>query len=151
MQNKHETVVVHYLNEEGAETPSYSSSGASGADVRAFLTEPMVILPGTTALVPTGIRLQIPHGYEIQIRPRSGLAVNHGITVLNTPGTVDADYRGEIKVIVINHGSQNFIVQPGMRIAQFVLAPVVQAHFLPVEAISETQRGGGGFGHTGVH
>jgi len=151
MQNKHETVVVHYLNEEGADAPTYSSLGASGADVRAFIIEPMVILPGTTALVPTGIRLQIPHGYEIQIRPRSGLAVNHGITVLNTPGTVDADYRGEIKVIVINHGSQNFVVQPGMRIAQFVLAPVVQAQFLPVEAISETQRGGGGFGHTGVH
>lgn len=151
MQNKHNTVDVHYLAEEGAQAPNYSSQGASGADLRAFLKEPLVVMPGAIALVPTGIRLEIPHGYEIQVRPRSGLALNHGITVLNTPGTVDADYRGELKVILVNHSKESFIIQSGMRIAQMVLAPVVQANFLPAEAISDTQRGSGGFGHTGVH
>ena len=151
MQDKHELVDIHFLLEEGADPPNYSSTGASGADLRAFLKEPMVIMPGATALVPTGIRLQISHGYEIQVRPRSGLALNHGITVLNTPGTVDADYRGELKIILINHSKESFIIQPGMRIAQMVLAPVVQAHFVPADAINSTQRGSGGFGHTGVH
>lgn len=151
MQDKHHSIDIHFLIEEGAEPPSYSSEGASGADLRAFIREPIAIMPGATALVPTGIRLQIPHGYEIQVRPRSGLALNHGITVLNTPGTVDADYRGELKVILINHSAQSFIVQPNMRIAQMVLAPVVQARFLTTEAISETHRGANGFGHTGVH
>jgi dUTP pyrophosphatase len=151
MQNKHQTVDIHYLIEEGAIPPSYSSEAASGADLRAFLNEPIVLMPGTRTLVPTGIRIQIPHGYEIQVRPRSGLALNHGITVLNTPGTVDADYRGELKVILINLSSESFIIQPGMRIAQMVLAPVVQAHFIAAEAISETKRGAGGFGHTGMH
>ena len=151
MQDKHEKIAIQYLIEEGAQPPSYSSEGASGADLRAFIKEPIVLMPGTTTLVPTGVRLQIPHGYEIQVRPRSGLALNHGITVLNTPGTVDADYRGELKVILINHSKETFIIQPGMRIAQMVLAPVVQAHFLPAEALNETHRGAGGFGHTGVH
>lgn len=151
MQDKHNLVDIHYLLDEGAEPPSYSSSGASGADLRAFLKEPMVIMPGAIVLVPTGIRVQIPHGFEIQVRPRSGLALNHGITVLNTPGTVDADYRGELKIIMINHSKESFIIQPGMRIAQMVLAPVVQANFVPTETINATQRGSGGFGHTGVH
>lgn len=151
MQDKHQTIAIHYLTEEGATPPIYSSEGASGADLRAFLQEPVVLMPGARALIPTGIRVQIPHGYEIQVRPRSGLALNHGITVLNTPGTVDADYRGELKVILINLSQESFIIQNGMRIAQMVLAPVVQAHFIGAEAISETKRGAGGFGHTGMN
>lgn len=129
--------------------PIYTTSGAAGADIKAHLSAPLVIPAGKSALIPTGMRLAIPEGYEIQIRPRSGLALNHQITVLNTPGTIDADYRGEIKVILINHGENDFIVNHGMRIAQFVLASVVRANFVIHSELALTQRGEGGFGHTG--
>jgi len=131
--------------------PEYASDEASGADVRAKLNSPLIIPAGHTALVPTGLFFEIPQGYEIQVRPRSGLAFKNQITVLNTPGTIDSDYRGELKVILINHGQQEFVVEPDMRIAQIVVAPVVQARFVRAEALAESGRGSGGFGHTGVH
>ncbi len=130
--------------------PTYASEEAAGADVRAHLEAPLVIPPGKSALVPTGLFFEIPCGFEIQVRPRSGLAFKHQITVLNTPGTVDSDYRGELKVILINHGEAAFEVEPGMRIAQIVVAPVVQARFVKVSSLAESGRGSGGFGHTGV-
>ena len=131
--------------------PEYETKGASGCDVRAFLPEgPLVIPSGEWRLVPTGLCPEIPMGYEIQVRPRSGLAAKNGITCLNTPGTVDSDYRGEIKVNLINHSSSDFIVENGMRIAQFVIAKVESASFLVVEDLSESERGEGGFGSTGV-
>jgi len=132
--------------------PTYSTSGASGADVRANVIDPVVIEPGTVAIIPTGLRVEIPSGYEIQVRPRSGLAAKNGITVLNTPGTIDADYRGEICVILINCSKVSFTVTPKMRIAQLVLAPVCQAEFLLQEQlVSTTMRGSGGFGSTGIN
>lgn len=130
--------------------PTYATSGAAGADVRANVKEPVIINPGTTALIPTGIKLSIPNGFEIQVRPRSGLALKKQITVLNTPGTIDSDYRGEIQVILINHGKEPFVVEPKMRIAQIVLAPVVQAQFRVQELIDASSRGESGFGHTGI-
>src|SRR3989344_6489982 len=130
--------------------PSYSTSFASGADAKAAIKEQVVILPGSSALIPTGIKLAVPAGYEIQVRPRSGFALKHQLTVLNSPGTIDADYRGEIKVILINHGKEPFIVTPKMRIAQLVLAPVLRAEFCVQEQLSTTQRGAGKFGHTGA-
>ena len=131
--------------------PEYASEGASGADVRAKINSPLAIPRGQSALVPTGLFFEVPQGYEIQVRPRSGLAFKNQITVLNTPGTIDADYRGELKVILINHGYQEFVVEPNMRIAQIVVAPVVRARFVKVDALAESGRGNGGFGHTGVH
>lgn len=130
--------------------PVYATSSASGADVRACIHEPITILPGSSAVIPTGVRVELPDGYEIQVRPRSGLAVKHHVTVLNTPGTIDADYRGEICVILINHGKEPFIVTAEMRIAQLVLAPVAIAEFCIMDALSVTQRGEGKFGHTGM-
>lgn len=137
--------------EEGASLPHYNSEGAAGADLKAHIKGPFIIEPGASALVPTGLKFAIPMGYEIQIRPRSGLALKHQITVLNSPGTVDADYRGEMGVILINHGKEPFIITPGMRIAQMVVAPVIRANFLLVEELAETSRGSGGFGHTGFN
>ena len=131
--------------------PHYASEDAAGADLKANLQKDLIIHPGATALVSTGVRVAIPKGYEIQIRPRSGLALNSQITVLNTPGTIDADYRGEIKVILINHGKKEFVVTPNMRIAQAVIAQVIQAEFLQCEELETTARGHGGFGHTGTH
>ncbi len=130
--------------------PTYSSHGAAGADVRAFITDEMTLEAGMSILIPTGIKMAVPQGFEIQVRPRSGLALKNQITVLNTPGTIDSDYRGEIGVILINHGKEEFKILPGMRIAQLVLAPVFQANFIPEELL-ETKRGAGGFGHTGTH
>ncbi len=132
------------------ELPRYFTKGASGADVLAKLDDPLVIPPGKSALIPTGLKFEIPKGYEIQIRPRSGLALKFQVTVLNAPGTIDADYRGEVKVLLINYGSQEFIVEPKMRIAQLVVAPVHQAFFEKVEELEVSSRGSGGFGHTGV-
>ncbi len=129
--------------------PFYGTSGAAGADVMANLNEPLIIKPGESALIPTGMKFAIPDGYEIQVRPRSGLALKNSITVLNTPGTIDADYRGEVKIILINHGKESFTVLPGMRIAQLVLAQVFRANFVLVEELTLTHRGEGGFGHTG--
>lgn len=132
--------------------PIYSSADAAGADARAHIKEEIVLAPGSSILIPTGLRFAIPAGFEIQVRPRSGLALKHGITVLNTPGTIDADYRGEVGIILINHGKSGFTIVPGMRIAQFVVAEVIQAaFFLSDEALETTARGAGGFGHTGIH
>ncbi|MBY0530063.1 MAG: dUTP diphosphatase [Rhabdochlamydiaceae bacterium] len=131
--------------------PSYGSDLAAGADVRACIAQEILLEPGTTCLIPTGLRFAIPDGYEIQVRPRSGLALKSQITVLNSPGTIDADYRGELGVILINHGKTPFIVTPGMRIAQIVVAPVVRARFKREDCLIATSRGEGGFGHTGTH
>ncbi len=131
--------------------PIYASALAAGADVKAYIKKPLIIEPGASALIPTGLRFAIPKGYEIQVRPRSGLALKNQITVLNSPGTIDADYRGEVSVILINHGKNTFIVTPGMRIAQIVLARVERAIFTLEESLVSTSRGEGGFGHTGTH
>lgn len=128
--------------------PSYATLGSSGLDLRA--SEEVLIPPGEWRAVPTGIRISLPTGYEAQIRPRSGLALESGVTVLNSPGTVDSDYRGEIKVILINHGREPFIVKRGDRIAQMVIAKVERVEVVEVEALDETERGEGGFGHTGL-
>ncbi len=133
-----------------AELPSYQSAGAAGADLRAHLAEDLVIPPGTRAVVPTGLRLEIPEGYEGQVRPRSGLAAKAGVTVLNAPGTVDSDYRGEVGVILVNLGAEPFRVRHGDRIAQLVIAPVVRAGFVRAEEVGGTARGSGGFGSTGT-
>lgn len=131
--------------------PHYGSAGAAGADVRANIEQEYPIFPGESARIPTGLFFEIPEGYEIQVRPRSGLAFNNQITVLNTPGTIDHDYRGELMVILINHGREVFNVTPGMRIAQLVVAPVIRAKFLPKEKLAATARGTNGFGSTGTH
>ena len=130
--------------------PEYATEHSAGADVRAHLDAPLTLEPGCSAIVPTSLFCEIPPGYEIQVRPRSGLAAKNQVTVLNTPGTVDADYRGEIKVILINHGKRPFVVEPKMRIAQLVVAKVERARFIRAEVIGATARGDGGFGHTGV-
>ncbi|MDS7595987.1 dUTP diphosphatase [Agrobacterium tumefaciens] len=136
----------------GIELPSYETSGAAGMDLRAAVSqdEPMVLKPGARALVPTGFVFEVPVGYEAQIRPRSGLAFKNGITCLNSPGTVDSDYRGEVKVILANLGDADFIIERGMRIAQMVIAPVTQVTVAEVTETSSTERGAGGFGSTGV-
>ncbi len=136
----------------GLPLPAYETEGAAGMDLRAALPEdaPLTLAPGLRALLPTGFVFEIPAGYEGQVRPRSGLAARHGVTCLNTPGTIDSDYRGELKVLLINHGDEAFLVTRGMRIAQFVLAPVVQARCIEATAVSDTARGAGGFGSTGV-
>ena len=130
--------------------PKYETSGSSGMDIAAFIENNIEIKPGEKALISTGFSLSIPRGFEIQIRPRSGLAAKKSISVLNTPGTIDADYRGEIKIILINHGKENFIVENGLRIAQMVLCPVVQAKLEVVERLVDTDRGTDGFGSTGI-
>ena len=130
--------------------PKYETSGSSGMDLAAHIENNIIINPGEKALISTGISMAIPKGYEVQIRPRSGLAVKKNITVLNTPGTIDADYRGEIKVILINHGKEKFIIKNGERIAQMVVCPVIQAGLEEVKELSDTSRGSGGFGSTGA-
>ena len=134
----------------GASLPTYATKGSAGADLCAFIDESIIIEVGQRVLIPTGIALELPHGYEAQVRPRSGLAAKAGVTVLNSPGTIDSDYRGEITVILINHGSEPFIVQHGERIAQLIIAPVVQASFSFSPLLDSTERGSGGFGSTGV-
>ena len=136
--------------DEGASLPSYKTQGAAGADVRARLESPLVLSPGARSAVPTGLRLEIPEGFEVQVRPRSGLALEKGITCLNTPGTIDSDYRGEVKVILVNLGSESATIEDGDRIAQLVLAPVCRALLVPAPEIGETLRGSGGFGSTGT-
>ena len=132
--------------------PSYETAGAAGMDLRAAVSadEPMTLDPGKRALVPTGFIMEIPAGFEAQIRPRSGLAFKNGITCLNTPGTIDSDYRGEVKVLLINLGDDAFVIERGMRIAQMVIAPVTQVSVAEISEVSETKRGAGGFGSTGV-
>lgn len=136
---------------EGLDLPAYETLGAAGMDVRAAVPEdePLVLVPGAKAMVETGLSVAIPQGYEIQIRPRSGLAAKHGITCLNTPGTIDSDYRGEIKVILINHGREAFTIARGERIGQMVLSPVTRLAWQVVDSLDETERGSGGFGSTG--
>lgn len=129
--------------------PAYQSALAAGLDLLAAVDEPLTLQPGTRALVPTGLSMALPAGYEAQVRPRSGLAAKHGVTVLNTPGTIDADYRGEVKVILINLGDAAFEIARGDRIAQMVVAPVLQADIQEVDVLSDTDRGAGGFGSTG--
>ena len=140
---------VKIINQSTNALPEYATSGSSGMDIRAFLTESIDLKPLQRELIPTGLFIELPLGYEAQIRPRSGLAAKQGITCLNSPGTVDADYRGEIKVILINLSDKIVTIQNGDRIAQMVIQKVDQIKWLPVEIINETQRGDGGFGHTG--
>ena len=130
--------------------PHYQSAGAAGMDVEAAVLEELTIEPSALALVPTGFAVQVPAGYELQVRPRSGLAVKYGVTIVNSPGTIDSDYRGEVKIALINHGKKPFIVHRGDRIAQLVLAPVTRAKLKLVAALSPTSRATGGFGHTGI-
>jgi len=132
------------------ELPSYESPQAAGMDLRAALSEPVTLAPGERTLVPTGFRMALPEGYEAQIRPRSGLAWRHGITMLNAPGTIDADYRGEVKVLVINHGAEPFVIRHGDRIAQMVIAPFSRLEIGEASTLDATERGDGGFGSTGV-
>jgi dUTP pyrophosphatase len=129
--------------------PSYETDHAAGMDLRAAVTEPLTVAPSERVLVPTGLHIALPAGTEAQIRPRSGLAIKKGISMVNTPGTIDADYRGEIKIILINHGHEAFTIERGDRIAQMIVAPVLRAEWEPVESLDETARGAGGFGHTG--
>lgn len=129
--------------------PEYASEGAAGADLKADLREELTLLPGTRALVPTGLWVSIPEGFEGQVRPRSGLAARSGVTILNAPGTIDSDYRGEIRVILVNLGTEPFVIRRGDRIAQLVIAPVMKAEFIMQEELDRTARGAGGFGSTG--
>jgi len=135
----------------GLALPAYETALSAGMDLRAAVPAdaPMTLAPGARALVPTGMSIALPAGYEAQIRPRSGLALKHGLTCLNTPGTIDADYRGEVQVLLINLGQEPFVIQRGERVAQMVIAPVTQGVWLEVDALSETARGAGGFGSTG--
>ncbi|MEM7299890.1 MAG: dUTP diphosphatase [Pseudomonadota bacterium] len=132
--------------------PEYATSEAAGLDLRAAVpvSQPETIRPGERALIPTGLQIELPKGFEAQVRPRSGLAFKHGVTVLNSPGTIDSDYRGELKVLLINHGHEPFAVERGMRVAQMVIAPVVQVTLQSVEALSVSERGEGGYGSTGT-
>jgi len=132
------------------ELPSYESEYAAGMDIRAALEEPVTLEPGERTLIPTGLKMALPKGYEAQIRPRSGLAYRNGITMLNTPGTIDADYRGEVKMLAVNLGDDPFTVKHGDRVAQMVIAPVTQAQVNEVDSLPDTERGDGGFGSTGV-
>jgi dUTP pyrophosphatase len=129
--------------------PVYQSDGAAGADLQADIGEPIVLGPGERLLVPTGLVLAIPEGFEGQVRPRSGLAARHGVTVANAPGTIDCDYRGEVKVILVNLGAESHTIKPGDRVAQLVVAPVVRAEFVPQDELPGSDRGGSGFGSTG--
>ena len=149
--NEVNVVVLPLPHFEGLQLPAYETDGSAGMDVRAAVPEgePMVLAPGARAMVPTGLSVAIPQGYEIQVRPRSGLAAKHGLTCLNTPGTIDSDYRGEIKVILVNLGQDAFTIQRGERIAQLVLAPVTRLAWQAVDSLDETERGAGGFGSTG--
>ena len=129
--------------------PSYATTGSSGMDICAAIEAELVLEKGETVLIPTGFYLEVPAGFEAQVRPRSGLAIKYGIGVLNAPGTIDSDYRGEVKVILTNFGKEGFIIHRGDRIAQMVIAPVVQAEWNEVDSLEQTNRGAGGFGHTG--
>lgn len=140
---------IRIVNKSTNALPQYATSQSAGIDLRANLAEPVVLKPMERKLIPTGLFIELPEGYEAQIRPRSGLALKHGITVLNTPGTIDADYRGEIGVIVINLSNEDFKIEHGERICQMVIARHEQAEWIQVEELNETERGAGGFGHTG--
>ena len=141
---------IRICNHSDNELPAYATELSAGMDLRAFLPEPVVLAPGAYAMIPTGLHIELPDGYEAQVRPRSGLAAKNGVTVLNAPGTIDADYRGEIKVILINHSSNPFTIHSGDRIAQMVVARYEKVSWLPSDSLSDTARGEGGFGHTGI-
>ena len=140
---------VKIINKSDNQLPAYETVSSAGMDLRAFIDSDIVLKPFERKLIPTGLYIELPDGYEAQIRPRSGLAIKSGITVLNSPGTIDADYRGEIKVILINLSDTDFTIKSGERICQMVIAKHEKAEFIEVEEISETERGAGGFGHTG--
>ena len=142
-------IQVKVVREKGVELPKYETGGSAGMDVRANIKEPITLKSLERILIPTGLKVAIPEGYEIQVRPRSGLAIKHGITMLNTPGTVDSDYRGELKVIVVNLSNETYTIEPNERIGQFVLNKIEQIEFVEVEELDSTERGEGGFGHTG--
>jgi dUTP pyrophosphatase len=146
---KQDRMQVRIVNKSDHPLPSYSTEMSAGLDLRAFLQEPVVLKPLERKLIPTGLFIELPRGYEAQIRPRSGLAIKKGITVLNTPGTIDADYRGEIRVILINLSQEKFVIENGERICQMIIASHEQVDWVRVEELNETQRGEGGFGHTG--
>ncbi|HMN69276.1 MAG TPA: dUTP diphosphatase [Bdellovibrionales bacterium] len=150
---KGDKVILRFkkLDHFRGELPAYATGGASGLDVRARLDQDVVLKPGDRFLVPTGLSLEIPHGYEVQARPRSGLAITKGISLVNTPGTIDADYRGEVKIIVINHGKESVTLCDQERIAQLVVCPVIHAEIEVAQELSDTQRGAGGFGSTGAN
>jgi len=143
-------IQVKVINKGKQPLPQYATAQSAGMDLRANTIEPFTLNPLERKLVPTGLFIALPEGYEAQVRPRSGLALKHGITVLNTPGTIDADYRGEIGVVLVNLSNEPFTIEPGERIAQMVIAKHEQANFLVVEELDETERGAGGYGHTGV-
>lgn len=140
---------IQVINKSKHPLPQYATLHSAGMDIRANLSEPVVLKPMERRLVPTGLYIALPHGYEAQMRPRSGLALKRGITLLNTPGTIDADYRGEIGIILINLSAEDFVIEDGERIAQMVIARYEQAEWQEVEILDETERGSGGFGHTG--
>lgn len=144
-----QSISIKIINNSTNALPAYETIGSSGMDLRANLAEPVNLLPMQRALIPTGLFIELPLGYEAQVRPRSGLAIKHGITCLNTPGTIDSDYRGELKIILINLSSDPFTIQHGERIAQMVVQPVVKATWEEVKVLNESKRGEGGFGHTG--
>lgn len=143
-------VEVKCKQSEGAVLPEYKTAGAAGADVCALVEAPITLGCGKSAMIPTGLFFEIPEGYEIQVRPRSGLAAKNGVTVLNTPGTIDSDYRGELRIILINLGDKDFVINSGDRIAQIIVSPVTQGKFTIVDSLSDSERGAGGFGSTGV-
>lgn len=143
-------VEVKIVNKGNQQLPAYATVLSAGADLRANIERPVVLKPLERKLIGTGLYIALPEGYEAQIRPRSGLALKHGITVLNTPGTIDADYRGEIGVVLVNLSNEEFTINPGERIAQMVIAEHGQAIFMPTDSLDETERGDGGFGHSGV-
>ena len=143
-------VKIKVVNKGNQPLPAYATPQSAGMDLRANITEPVELKPFSRALIPTGLHIALPEGYEAQIRPRSGLALKKGITCLNTPGTIDADYRGDVGVILINLSAETFVVEPGERIAQMVINKFEQAEFELVEALDETERGEGGYGHTGT-
>lgn len=145
-----DSITIKVINNSGFGLPEYATPSSAGMDIRAAIDEPVVLAPLERRLIPTGLRVEIPSGYEIQIRPRSGLALRHGISLVNTPGTIDADYRGEIGVILINLSSEPFTVSPGERIAQMVVSAYTRAEWLPSETLADSERGSGGFGHTGT-
>jgi len=144
-----QSVTIKIINNSSNTLPQYETTGSSGMDLRADLEEPVKLQPLQRALIPTGLFIELPLGFEAQVRPRSGLAIKHGITCLNSPGTVDSDYRGELKVVLINLSNETFIIQHGERIAQMIIQPVVKAEWQKVEVLNESKRGAGGFGHTG--
>lgn len=143
-------VQIKVVNKGKQPLPKYQTSQSAGMDLRANIDTPIILKPLDRKLIPTGLNIALPEGYEAQIRPRSGLAIKHGITIINTPGTIDSDYRGDVGVILVNISNEDFVVQPGERIAQMVINKFEQAEFEVVEELDETERGEGGFGHTGI-